>query len=264
MILLPLFLSYGLHANAGQLNPNGLVKAKLFSFRPKVEAISGIVDCEDELNNVIEGLGRKIALGSSSEWMGRVSEDAYNEALGRYRAEDIEKAGGTVVERRKRLFALIPPHQDFERRPVETPESLRVDFANYLVDEFVRLEMAAIILRTVRELEYHFYPNEKFPPIEYYALPGDRGQSLRLIMFFRDIIPKLPHELEPGFQVFADSMLTAEVIKESISVNQLEMTQELFGWMHMHNPVMYLYLLEKYHPYISEEQLHADHVGQVQ
>jgi|GEM_PF-4803063 len=262
MIWLPLLLSYGLHAHA-DMNPHGLVKAKLYSFNAKVERISGIVNCEDELNNFLDGAGIRASLGADVPSVANAFAQSYNDARADYRAERIAEAGGSVEERERQLFELIPPSKQFQRRAVATEETLRLDYAEYLVDEFVRIEMTAIVLRAVRELDEHYYPNQKFKPLEYYALPGDRGRAIRLMMFLRKAAEILTEDLEPGFNLFADSMLTTEVIKQAVAVNQLPITQNVFGWLNEHNLVIYLHLLEKFHPHIKEELLQPDNVRQV-
>lgn len=245
-------LSCSPYVFAANLDPKGLLKANLFGFVPQVEAISGMIDCEDELTNWLEGFGRRIAEGSSDPLMGLLAEDAFNEGWADYKRSLFNAAGGNYSTRVARLLQLIPKRADYEPGRLKTQEGITVDFVNYLVSEFTKLEKTAIVRQAIYEMERTSFPQERARPLKLDAVPGDAGRAYRMILFLRYQMQFVQPEHESGVKIFCDSIFTPELVKASIGSYQIENTAELFRWLREHNPVMYFYFLEKYQPITTE------------
>lgn len=255
--LVSLFMWFAIqtHAAVRPPDPQGLLKAKLFSFEPRVEQITGMPSCEDELSRMIDGLGARIAANSSDKYLGAVGEEAYNEGIREYRRERLNSVGLSFDERVRELRMMIPPREPYRPAKVETNESRAVDYVAYLIDEFSKLEKSAIVHRGIRDLEYAMLASRETKPLETYYLAGGKGRAFRLILFFRDVLPSMDMEYEEGFKFFAAAFLTSEMIRDSLGAHQYDNTRDLFMWLKDHNPVLYFFFLEKYQAFVSEELL---------
>jgi hypothetical protein len=251
-----LFALFGIQAHAAKApDPQGLLKAMLNPFEAKVEQITGIPSCEDELSQMIDALGALIAENSTDRRLGAVAEEAYNGEIREYRQERLTAVGLTFDERVQKLRQMVPQSEPYSPAKIETPESKRVDFTIYLTTEFSKLEKSAIVNRGIRDLEDAMSPTRRVKPFEIYYFAGDKGRACRLILFLRDSLTRLEVDYEEGFKAFAEAFLTPEIIRESLGVQQYQNTQALFCWLKDHNPVLYFFFLEKYQPFTSEEFL---------
>jgi hypothetical protein len=251
-----LLVAFGIQAHATMApDPQELLKAMLFSFESKVEQVTGIPSCEDELSRMINALGSMFAENSSDRNLGAITEDAYNDGIRDYHDERVKSVGLSFDRRVKNLRQMVPKPELYRPSKVETPESRRVEFVVYLTTEFSKLEKSAIVNRGIRDLEDATFPAREFKPLEAYYLAGNKGRAFRLILFLRDILTRLDVDYEEGFKSFAGAFLTPEIIKESLGAHQYRNTQGLFVWLKEHNPLLYLFFLKKYQPFTTEEFL---------
>jgi hypothetical protein len=251
-----LLVTFGIQAHAAEApDPQELLKAMLFSFESKVEQVTGIPSCEDELSRMINALGSMFAENASDKNLGRITEDAYNDGISEYREERIASVGLSFNERVQKLRQMVPKPEPYRPGKAETSESRRVEFVVYLTTEFSKLEKSAIVNRGIRDLEDAMSPAREFKPLEAYYLAGNQGRAFRLTLFLRDVLTRLDVDYEEGFKAFAEAFLTPEIIKESLSAHQYQNTQGLFAWLKEHNPLLYLFFLKKYQPFTTEEFL---------
>jgi hypothetical protein len=248
-------VTFGIQAHAATPDPQELLKAMLFSFESKVEQVTGIPSCEDELSRMINALGSMFAEKASDTNLGRITEDAYNDGIREYRDERVASVGLSFESRVKNLRQMVPKPEPYHPSKVETPESRKVEFVVYLTTEFSKLEKSAIVNRGIRDLEDAMLPTREFKPLEDYYLGGNKGRAFRLILFLRDVLTRLDVDYEDGFKIFAEAFLTPDIIKKSLSADQYQNTQGLFVWLKEHNPLLYLFFLKKYQPFITEEFL---------
>jgi hypothetical protein len=236
-------------AHAGTIDPKALLKANMFSFDNKVEAITGHITCEDALDRLVADMGANMAKEMSDSHMAAVMNHAYDQGISDYYQDKWNAAPGDYEEKRNRLLHLMPSREEYDPGSLRTEEGRTNDFLVYLVNELTKLEKAAMINRGIVHLTHRRGIQQP------HNLPGLEGQAYRLILFIHAQVRSVKVPYEPALKIFAEAFLTPEILRQSVEPSHIDSTRSFFHWMAEHNQVLYLYFLDKYLTVTTEENL---------